>query len=178
MSEFSESYHLRSERSEDAIDLLRRAKLKGYVFPPTNGWVTFLAENGAFKPNPQLVQGSRHPLLHFVSAEDHGWGFSLFHQGKPACSYKCEWDPGLAVDDARYSRDVLQELLPSADTILLEEVERDMRPRAYDDLIGAELSKTFARAVGLEHYDWIAYHYIERDFRFSKDRRPDVIIVT
>ena len=46
MSEFSESYHLRSERQDDAVELLRRAKLKGYVYPPTSGWVTFLAEQG------------------------------------------------------------------------------------------------------------------------------------
>jgi len=35
MSEFSESYHLRSERAEDAVELLRRAERKGYVYQPT-----------------------------------------------------------------------------------------------------------------------------------------------
>ena len=51
MSEFSESYHLRSERADDAIELLRRAKRKGYVYQPINGWITFLAEEGVFEPD-------------------------------------------------------------------------------------------------------------------------------
>jgi len=34
MSEFSESYHLRSERAEDAIGLLRLAKRNGHVYQP------------------------------------------------------------------------------------------------------------------------------------------------
>ena len=55
MSEFSESYHLRSERQEDAVELLRRAKLKGYVYQPVSGWVTFLAEQGVFEPSPTMM---------------------------------------------------------------------------------------------------------------------------
>ena len=72
MSEFSESYHLRSERADDAIELLRRAKRKGYVYEPVNGWVSFVADDGTFEPDEQIVADARHPLLHFVSAEDHG----------------------------------------------------------------------------------------------------------
>src|SRR4029450_1895237 len=71
MSEFSQSYHPRPEHAEPATELLRRAGRKGYVFKPTNGWVTFLADDGCFKPEKQIVTNSRHPLLHFFSAEDH-----------------------------------------------------------------------------------------------------------
>jgi len=177
MSEFSESYHLRSDRAEDAVDLLRRAKLKGYVFEPADGWVTFLVEDAVFKPNQRIVDCSRQLLLHYVSAEDHRWGFSLFSKGKTACAYSCEWDPHLTVNDTEYCREELERLVPSADSSLLDEFEQNMRPAGYRDLNGAEVSKTFARALGLEHYDWVAYHYLERDFRFARDRRPDVIVV-
>ena len=51
MSEFSESYHLRSERAQDAIDILKSAGKKGYVYEPINGWVTFLPEGGVFEPD-------------------------------------------------------------------------------------------------------------------------------
>ena len=178
MSEFSESYHLRSEHAEDATELLRRAKRKGYVFKPTNGWVTFLADDGCFKPERQIVTNSQHPLLHFFSAEDHGWSFTLFYEGKPVSAYSCEWDPGISVNDAKYSRDAILRVIPSVDTILLDDFEAEMRPAGYDDLIGSEVSKTFARAMGLEHFDWVAYHYVERDFRFSRERRPDVLVVS
>ena len=179
MSEFSESYHLRTERSEDAVELLRRARLKGYVFPAIGGWVTFLAENGSFKPDQLIVANCPPaPLLHYVSAEDHGWGFTLFDQGNTACKYSCAWDPGLTIDDAHYSRDELQRLVPLADSLLLEEFESEMRPTEYKDIVGSEASKNFARALGLEHYEWIAYHYVDRDFRFGKNGRPNVIVVS
>lgn len=42
MSEFSESYHLQTTNPEDAINLLRKSKRKGYVYPAANGWVTFV----------------------------------------------------------------------------------------------------------------------------------------
>jgi hypothetical protein len=177
MREFSASYHLRSERCEDAVELLRRANLKGYVFPPSYGWVTFLAADGTFKPDQKIVAATKHGLLHYFSAEDHGWGFTLFDQGKPACAYNCGWDPHFTVDAAKYSRAELERLVPFTDTILLDEFEQEMRPGGYTDVVGSEHSKTFARAVGLEHYDWVAYHYIERDFRFARDRRHDVTVV-
>src|SRR5437899_2850763 len=114
MSEFSESYHLRSERAEDAIELLRRAKRKGYVYRPVNGWVTFLAEEGVFEPDERIVVAATHPLLHYVSAEDHGWSFTLYDLAKVICSYRCEWDDDIRYDDSSYSRAALQEVVPWA----------------------------------------------------------------
>jgi len=178
MSEFSESYHLRSDRGEDAVELLRVADVKGYVFPPSDGWVTFLAADGSFKPHPKIVAGSKKGLLHYVSAEDHGWGFSLFDNGKLASAYSCAWDPHFTVDASKYSRAELERIVPFSDSILLQEFEQEMRPAGYTDIVGSEVSKTFARAMGLEHYDWVAYHYIERDFRFARERRHDVIVVS
>jgi hypothetical protein len=87
MSEFSESYHLRSERAEDAVELLRRAKRKGYVYQPVSGWVTFVAEKGVFEPDERIVAAATHPLLHYVSAEDHGWSFALYDSTRVVCAY-------------------------------------------------------------------------------------------
>ena len=107
MSEFSESYHLRSERAEDAIELLRRAGRKGYVYQPVNGWVTFLAEEGTFEPDERIVAAATRPLLHYVSAEDHGWSFALFDRTNEVCGYRCDWDDDIKVDASNYSRAVL-----------------------------------------------------------------------
>ena len=52
--------------------ILRAARCKGYVFPPVNGWVSFVADEGTFEPGEQVVSAAGGPLLHFVSAEDHG----------------------------------------------------------------------------------------------------------
>jgi len=175
MSEFSESYHLRSERADDAIELLRRVKHKGYVYQPVNGWVSFVAENGVFEPDARIVAAANHPLLHFVSAEDHGWSFTLFDGGKVVSGYRCDWEDDVNADDSKYSREVLQRLVPSAQPSLLDEFERRMHPADFDELLELKLSRLLAQALGLEHYDWLAYDYIASD---SPDDHPDVTEVT
>lgn len=42
MSEFSESFHLKSDRLEEGVVLLEKVSLKGYVLPPHNNWVSYL----------------------------------------------------------------------------------------------------------------------------------------
>lgn len=178
MSEFSESYHLRSERVEDAVEILRRAKRKGFVYQPINGWVTFLAEEGNFEPDERIVATANHPLLHYVSAEDHGWCFTLFDRTKVASAYRCDWDNDITVDDSRYSRETLQRFVPSADAALLDDFAQRLHPKDFDEVFGAEPSKLFARAVGLQHYDWLAYDYLARDFHSSPGNYPGVCEVT
>jgi hypothetical protein len=56
MSEFSESYHLRTSDTNAAI-----------------------------------IQANEGLLLHFVSAEDHGWSFSLFNAAEEKCRFACQW---------------------------------------------------------------------------------------
>ena len=175
MSEFSESYHLRSERQQDAIELLRTAKRAGYVYQPVNGWVSFVAEGGVFEPDARIVAAARHPLLHFVSAEDHGWSFTLFDGGKVVCGYRCDWENDITGDDSRYSRAALQQLVPSAQPSLLDELERRMHPPDFDELLELKPSRLLAQALGLEHFDWLSYDYMASD---SPDDHPGVTEVT
>src|SRR5215212_8892857 len=160
MSEFSESYHLRSERADDAIGLLRRAKRAGYVYQPVNGWVSFVADEGVFEPDERIVAAATQPLLHFVSAEDHGWSFTLFDGGQVVSAYRCDWENDITADDSRYSREALQRLVPSAQPSLLDELERRMHPTDFDELLELKPARLLAQALGLEHYDWLAYDYL------------------
>jgi hypothetical protein len=175
VSEFSESYHLRSERADDAAELLRSVKRKGYVYPPVNGWVSFVADGGVFEPDAGIVSAARQPLLHFVSAEDHGWSFTLFDRGKAVCRYNCAWEDDIVADDSGYSREALMRLVPSADPESLDELERRKHPTDFDELLGFNASRVLAQGLGLEHYEWVAYDYVASD---SLDDHPGVIEVT
>jgi hypothetical protein len=178
MSEFSESYHLRSERLEDAVELLRRAGLKGYVYQPANGWVTFLAEGGVFEPDQRIVAAAQHPLLHYVNAEDHGWSFSLFDKGHAVSRYSCEWDNEIRFNDSGYSRAALQQLVPSVQPALLDDFERWLRPGDFDQLLEAEPARLLAQGLGLEHYEWLSYDYVHRDRQDSSEDHSEVTEVT
>jgi hypothetical protein len=175
MSEFSESYHLRSNKAEDAIQLLQSVRRKGYVYQPAGGWVSFVAEGGTFEPDERIVAAAKHPILHFVSAEDHGWSFGLYDKGKPVSRYGCAWENDVTVEDAEYSRDAIQRLVPSAHAPSLDEFERRMHPADIDEVIEVRVSRIFAEAIGLEHYEWLAYDSIASD---SPDDHPDVTEVT
>src|SRR4029453_6269757 len=52
MSEFSESYHLEADDQHDGLQLLQRANLDGFVFPPQHAWGTIIpsSEVGAAPP--------------------------------------------------------------------------------------------------------------------------------
>lgn len=175
MSEFSESYHIRSDSAEDAIQLLRRAGRRGYVYQPADGWVSFVADGTEFQPDERIVAATKHPLLHFVSAEDHGWGFELFDAGRIVCAYGCEWENDVTSDGSKYSRDALLRFVPSADPASLEEFERRMHPTDIDELLAMNRPRLFAQALVLEHYEWLSYDYIASD---SPDDHPGVIEVT
>src|SRR5688572_20278635 len=141
MSEFSESYHLRSESPGDAIQLLRRAKRKGFVYESTNGWVTFLPEKGNFEPDQQVVAAATLPLLHYVSAEDHGWSFTLYNGAKVVSAYRCDWDDTITVGDSNYSRAALEQLIPSLNPALLDQLEARLHPQEFEELSEVDASK-------------------------------------
>jgi len=163
---------------EDAVELLQRAKLRGYVYQPVNGWVTFLAQDGVFEPDQRIVDATTKPLLHYVSAEDHGWSFVLFNEGNIVCRYRCDWDDDIRFEDAEYSRAAIQQIIPSANLALLDELEPHLQPEDFDELFDSEPSKLLARALGLEHYDWLSYEYMENDFTDSPEDYPEVTEVS
>jgi hypothetical protein len=177
MSEFSESYHLRTARAHDAVELLRRAGRKGYVFPPVAGWVTFVAEGSEFLPDEAIVEAAQHPLLHYMCAEDHGWGFTLLDGTRTVCRYLCEWTDDMAVDDTGYFRAALLRYVPSAQQALLDEFEQQLHPDDMDQVMEAEPAKLFAQALGLQHFDWVAYDYVARDMLEAPEAVAEVIAV-
>src|SRR5690606_18882089 len=104
VSEFSESYHLRSQERDAAAAIVRNAGLAGFVYPPGHGWVSFVAADGSFTPDARVVnQVITAPLLHYVFAEDHGWSFALFHRGQRLTAYDCHWSEEIEYDASSYS---------------------------------------------------------------------------
>jgi hypothetical protein len=163
MSEFSESYHLRGSSRRDAIDLLQRSGLVGFVFPALDGWVSFVAEGEPFKPNPALLDANEDVLLRWVFAEDHGWAFDIFKAKQKLVTYECSWEEEVEVT-AKVSHKELQLAL----SLELPGLAGDMGarllfPSSIDEVVELKPAYAFAAAIGLTNYRWLAYEYMTRD---------------
>lgn len=77
MSEFSESYHLRSNNTEDSVQLLKRSGLGGYVFPAQRGWVTMVAGDVSSTSELALIQAN-HGLYSIIRMQRTMAGSSQF----------------------------------------------------------------------------------------------------
>jgi hypothetical protein len=66
-------------------------------------------------------------------------------------------------DASRYSREALVQLVPNAESSLLDELERRLHPRGFDELMEVKASRLLADALGPKHYDWLSYDYITSD---------------
>ncbi len=177
MSEFSESYHLKSSQPEEAVAILRAASRKGYVFPSENGWVTFLAADGNFEPDQRIIKANTGHLLHYVFAEDHGWSFTFFDKEKIVLRYRCEWDDDARFDDSKCPEQAFRKFIGDFGVGPADEVWSRLHPANIDEAIEVEVAKLLAEALGLGHYEWLAYRYMVKDFARSPGNFPGLINV-
>ena len=163
MSEFSESYHLRGTSRREAIALLERASLSGYVFPALDGWVTLVAEGESFKLNERLVAANEGLLVRWVFAEDHGWAFDVFKSKKRILKYECSWEEDIEVE-GKVSHAELQTALGMELPALAGEAgAAALYPESIEELLDLKPAYAFAKAIGLSNYRWLAFDYLARD---------------
>ncbi len=178
MSEFSESYHLRSRDTADTVALLRRAGVDGFVFPSAEGWTAFVAEGGTFAPDERLVAAAPAPLLHYVCAEDHGWSFALFAAGACRSAYQCSWDEQVQVHDDDCVPEVLVPYFAPDYPQPRETLARLLRPATLNEIFEYNPAYTFAAVLGLRNYAWTAYDTVARDVADGHSPDPGLITVT
>jgi hypothetical protein len=163
MSEFSDSYHLRTDDTAKGRALLRRAGLEGYVHPAAQGWVSICPEGMPFEPNMQLIHANTGVLVHYVFGEHHAWGCEIYQGPELITRHEVSWDPELAV---------LHTLSPSAfdavaQTALAQlpqaDLQRLLRPTTLEDIHTFKPASVFAQAIGLPHYAWRAFDYLWRE---------------
>jgi hypothetical protein len=169
MSEFSDSYHLKDATAEDAIQLLHRAGLRGFVFPEANGWVTVLPEGDPFYPNQQLIETNQGVLLHFVNGEDHGWGFEVYEGARVAAAYMCEWEGAVQVRQSLDLPELERVLGPVLSSLDSERRREILNPVDHKEVFSAQPAAGLAEAVGLTNYSWISFEYLMRDREFGEE---------
>lgn len=161
MSEYSESYHIRTDDPARVKGQLRKAGLAGVVFGPANGWLTFIPyEDHRALRTSSLGEGLTRALsyaidgavLHYSYGEDHGWRFALAQPGKPVGTFACWWDPEPSVERDNLDDEALA-VLASSEMI---------RPllREFDVGTAAQQKPAyqFAEVLRLPAYKWLSPH--------------------
>lgn len=173
MSEFSEGYFLKSNNKEEAVQLLKKAGVGGYVYPERDGWVAFVANTAPlFRFSEKLKAVNVGTLVQFINAEDHGWGFEICVCDKWVCSYYCGINDAVDMD----------EMESEVDLEKLFQIERKVEEERFKELLKEyngkldvlqkyfdENTKTkdildsseFAKDMGLYFSDWISYQYAQ-----------------
>jgi hypothetical protein len=182
MSEFSESYHLQCVDQNEGVALLKRAGLSGFVFPSNNSWITILAEDCDYELNKSLVRANRGLMLHYVFAEDHGWGFAVVLDDQIKCRYDCFWEDDIRTDNSRLDIDIVRPLITPEPAVPVDTFSLHRffaGPRSIDDLVGLPEPQafTFAKLLGLTRYTWLSHNYVCDDFDPDQPDFEDVIEV-
>ncbi len=165
MSEFSDSFHIRTDDPAECLQRLRRARLAGITFGPSNGWLTFIPyeELKAFRDAQgegvfarQLSQILSAAVLHYSYGEDHGWSFTWVRPGEAPSGFACWWNPEPTVERARLD---LEALRPIADVDALAPLfEGADAARAFE----WRPAYAFAEILRLPAYKWLSPQLAQR----------------
>ncbi|QDH20358.1 hypothetical protein [Saccharibacillus brassicae] len=132
MSEFSASYHLRTTDRQQVVRMIQAAGHRGFVFPETNGWVTFIVEGETWEARPEILEQNPGLLAHYLYMEDHGWALSLFEKDEEVFGYRCDWTEVFEIEKDETDFDLLRRLI-SEQAHSTEGLEQAFEADGYTD---------------------------------------------
>ena len=166
MSDVSESFYLRSDKQQEGIDLLKRAGLTGIVFAPVKHWVTLIPQVSLREALEPLVAANEGALLHYIFAEDYGWGFRVYDKSTRVSYYECSWESDIVIHEEHVQRELLEELFKCP--LQPSQLESLLHPVMLGDLLG--IDHRFADLFELEYYEWLSAEHFERMKRSYQDQ--------
>lgn len=174
MSELSETYHLLTNNQQEAIDLVKRANLPGFVYPQEGPWVALVADGMFLMPNRNLIEANQGTLLHYFAADDHGWGFEIYEGNEAKSRYMCRMEGEATIEDEEvnwdYLVDFVKKVVNHPDP--LPELKSLLNPEIDLEIFGFQsCADNFAKVMGLSHFQWISYQELIMEF---DPEAPDV----
>ncbi|WP_088043250.1 hypothetical protein [Bacillus sp. EAC] len=169
MSEFSESYHLFSNDQKDGIELLKRSFVRGFVYPEKNNWVTIIPSGRKFHVIRRFIKNNKGVLIHLINAEDHGWSLSIYDGIKRTFHFECSWEEDIEINQDEYHRERLVELINSnphkVKPITPLDITQIFYVSDFEELIEKNPVTQVANLLRLEHFEWISYDYVQKDYK-------------
>lgn len=173
MSEFSESYHLKANSKQDVMKLIEKVGSRGFVFDEKDGWVSFVIDGSEFIPNDLLLTLNKGILVHYANACDHGFYLSIYYENKLISHYELVFDddPILneepKIKDDRFQIEPLYQLIEeNKQDLTLEELQLKLFPENVSEMLyDTSLAEELAQLLGITHYSWISFHYLNNEYK-------------
>jgi len=161
MSEEACAYYLRSDRIEDAFELLKRWNRRGFAYPPRDGWVTLVVAETEFE-YPWVAPGNRGLLLRFEPMTTYGWHFDIWKGIEQIGSYGRWWiQKKIDVEPADLV-DRLVTLFPYLGHRRDELAALLRLDGGTCDLKGPETVRRFAELLKLFYFNGISYGLLDK----------------
>lgn len=166
MSEFSESYHIWTEDAPATVRRIREARLAGLYFPPKGGWLTFVPYGtvpdltAANKTMP-LICATARPVLWYLFAGDHGWGFQLHHPEQAAMGFEAWWDDEPYSDRSTLDLASLAPFLDGGQN--LSAFDPLFETMTAQQAFERQPAYRFAEFLKLPEYRWLSPAYIQKE---------------
>ncbi|MDD9271782.1 hypothetical protein ACFPES_32610 [Paenibacillus sp. GCM10023248] len=160
MSEFSESYHLKTLDQTKAVTLLRDSEMSGYVFGEQNGWVSFVIDYRGRNANDVLSESNPSLFIHYVYLEDHMWSLKIYEKDELVFDYKADW----AGESLVIEKDLFN--LPYLENLILAQGNPIGDLEQIFDFKDSKLSYEnppaylIAQRIGLTHYEWVSSDHL------------------
>lgn len=153
MSEDSASFHLRTSNPAHAVELLRRARVPGFVFPPGNGFVTFVCPRDE-ATREAVTTANLGLLFEYAYAADHGCSVSVYERDVKVASLRARFEE----QRARFDRDAFIDI-GLVDVRAANAIAEWVRGEGADDA----REHLVAKKLGLPRFAWLSYRYARAD---------------
>ena len=150
MSEFSSSFHFYKKTQDEVANLLKKNKVKAFVYKEFNNWVTAVVNNEDVKLIKDTNSGF---LIEYNFAEDHGWEYRLFNGKEQVSVYQCMWDNEISIIDSDLNESLLKSEFQFDDTV----IQKIFYPTSFDDIYDFPPAYLFADTMGIKYYSWLSF---------------------
>lgn len=153
MSEFSSSFHLRSNELRDGVELLRRARVPGFVHPQVNGWVPVVFPHGFGMEDKldRILASNRGLAVHYDYAEDHGVRADAYRGSERVAQLYVSFESNRATFEA-----VEFVALGRMSETSTREIQQWIDGTRHRGLL------VVAASLGLPRHSWFSYDYESR----------------
>lgn len=173
MSEFSESYHLKGNDINSAIQIIKKTSSPGFVGKLCDNWLTLVPESAicGYDFNEKLIENNEGIIFHYVFPEDHGFVFRLFKENSLVCEYSIDVNEG-DLDAGRDMSNLNSALFTELTGIAMSAVEFEMllQPKTWDEYFSLPDKLMELLGIPVEAYKWLSYHYCE----LNKEDNPEL----